>query len=279
MVIPFFAAAGGAISLVLTKIVLSKQKVSYKVYLAITFALLFFAMLVLAPFLLRIHPGALSPANVFLLVFVGLLATVYNLLFFHGLQEESLNETETIWMFVPLIIVILSVIIYPAERNLYVFIPALISGAVLILSHIKKHHLRFSSGAHLILGSVFLISFEAIIIRYLLQFYSPFSLYLVRVGIAGILTWLYVRPHVGKIKPITWIYFIFTCIFVLIQFLFTYWSYAVNGLVYTMLILNLLPVLVFAYAWTLGHEKFEWKKFVAAIVILGCVVAVQILNH
>jgi drug/metabolite transporter (DMT)-like permease len=279
MLIPFFASASGAVNLILSKKVISKHKLSYKIFLAVTFAIIFFIMLLFSPFLLHIHPGALNTVNVFLLVFVGLLAFIYNLLFFHGLQKESLNETETIWMFVPIAIVILSVIFYPAERNLYVFIPALISGAALFLSHIKRHHLKFSSGAHLILSSVLLIAFEAIIIRYLLQFYSPFSLYFVRVGIAGIFTWLYARPHVGKIKPVSWLYLIIICIFVLIQFLFTYWSYAVNGLVYTMLILNLLPVMVFGYAWTFGKEKFELKKFLAAVVILGCVIAVQILGH
>ncbi|MBW3014037.1 DMT family transporter [Candidatus Woesearchaeota archaeon] len=279
MVIPFFAAVGGAVNMVLSKKVLSKHKMSYKLFLAITTAILFLMCLILSPFLIAIHPGALVPVNVFLLIFVGVLSFIYNLLFFHGLQEESLNETETVWMFLPLLIVILSLIFYPAERNYYIFIPALISGAALILSHIKRHHVDFSRGAHLILLSVVVAAFEAIFIRYLLDFYNPFSLYFVRIGIAAILMWLYAKPHVGKVKSKSWLYIIILSVFVLIQFIFTYWSYAVNGLVYTMLILNLLPVMIFAYAWTLGKERFEWKKFLAAIVILGCVIAVQILGH
>lgn len=279
MIIPFSAAVSGALNMILSKIVISKQRMEYHIYITVTMVMLFLMSLILSPLLISVHPGALAPINVLILAFVGILAAVYNLLFFHGLEQESLNETETIWLFLPLFITVLSLIVYPAERDWSVVIPTIISASALLLSHIKKHHVNFSAGAQLLLGSVFLMSIEALFLRYLLQFYSPFSLYLVRVGIASMLLILYVRPNVGAVKRKSWMYMFIICPLVLVQFLFTYWSYSVNGLVYTMLILNLLPVIVFAWAWTKGKERFEWRKFIAAFVILGCVIAVQILGH
>jgi drug/metabolite transporter (DMT)-like permease len=277
MIIPLTAALAGAVAVILSKRILTFQKINYRVFASFAMIQLFVIMLFVSPIFFKPTDGMFTVTSIYLLVITAVIAAAYNLFFYHGLSEDTLVDAESVIMMAPLLTTVLSIAFFVDERNLFIIIPAIVAGVALLLSHIRKHHLFFSKGDNYLLFALGLVSIEAIFLKLLLRTFSPFTAYFLRVAIVAFILWLIVRPNLTKLSMKTITKMAIFNVFVLIQFSFTYWSYKVHGVVYSTLILTILPVLVLVWAFSVEREKLEMRKFIAVAVILASILAVQLL--
>ncbi len=278
---PVIAAFALAFDTAYSKIFLSKYKWGHKEFVTASFLSIVFVLLIIAPFLATVREGAFSLINVLMLLIVVVIACFYNILFFHGLKEEDLTETENLYMFMPLFAVVLAAIVFKDERNIQYLIPALIAAFALIFSHIEKKHIRFHHGSMLVLASAFLVAVESLFVKKLIDYYSPVALYLIRTGFVALILLAYTKPGVKMIKMMKERLFglVLIGVSVAIGYPLMFYSYNRFGIVLTTLALSLIPVLVYAYAITFMKEKIAAKRLIAGIIILAMVVYVQITNN
>ncbi|MBW2987720.1 EamA family transporter [Candidatus Woesearchaeota archaeon] len=277
MIIPFIAAIAGAISLILSKRILKNEILDYRLFASFGMIQLFVIMLIVSPLMFKPVPSMFNVSSIYILIIIAVIAAAYNLFYYHGLSEDTLVDAESVVMMAPLLTTVLSIAFFVDERNILIIIPAIIAGGALLLSHIKKHHLFFSRGDEYLLLALGLVSIEAILLKLLLRTFPPFTAYFLRVAVVAFILWLVVRPNFTKLSMKTVTKMAIFNIFVLVSFTFTYWSYKVHGIVYSTLVLTLLPVLVLVWAFSVEREKLEIRKFVAVAVILASILAVQLL--
>ncbi len=276
-IIPTIAAVSGSLEMFLNKFILSKEKVNYKLFTAASFILLSLLMLIISPFLFEFNYNFFLPINIILLLVVVVIGTIANVWLFHGMKSEQLTETDALLVFGNMFTILFSAIVYADERNPYILIPALIASLALVLSHVKKHHLKFHKSALMILGAMVFFAVENVIVKSLLNTYNAFSLYFIRCFFIMIILVIYFRPNIVSLGKKRFFHLTITQILIIIQLVLTYYSFQKFGVVYTMLIMTLMPILLYIYALFWLKEKLEMKKMIAGIVILICVVVAQIL--
>lgn len=276
-IVPIIASVSGSLEVFLNKYILSKERVNYKLFTALSFIVISVIMLIISPFLFEYNKSFFDPFNILFFIVIVIIGTIANVLLFKGMKKEKLTEADSMIVFGGFFTILLSIFIYADERNPYILIPALIASAALILSHIKKHHVKFHKAALLILIATLLFAVENVIIKYLLRTYNPFTLYFLRCVFIALLLGFVFKPDFKKLSKKKYFHLAVAQVFIIIQLVLTYYSYKHYGVVYTSLILTLLPILVYIYAVIWLKEKLEMKKTIAGIVILVCVVVAQIL--
>jgi len=277
MIYPFLAAILNTGSSLFEKFIFNHKRKRFKVFVPLLFLFSFlFLIIFFYPFLGEIKIGAFSIFALVLLGVVVITASIRNMLYYYGLQREGLSEIEPFMVFVPLLTIIIASILYPDERNWKVLILAFIAAFALIFSHIEKKHLVFDKGIIPIMGAVFLEAAEANMIKELLYFYSPIAMYTIRVGLVALLLFLVFKPSFKKIskdefRKLTFVSFLWVLIMI-----FTYYGYQTVGVVYTVLVLMLAPVLIVTGSYLiLKEKKIKRRDIIALIIVMICVIAAQ----
>tara|TARA_Y100000034_G_scaffold91319_1_gene110142 strand:- start:177 stop:1019 length:843 start_codon:yes stop_codon:yes gene_type:complete len=276
-IIPTIAAVSGSLEMFLNKFILSREKVNYKLFTSVSFLLLSLIMLIISPFFFEFSSDFFLPINLILLVVIVIIGTIANVLLFHGMKAEKLTEIDALFVFGGFFTILLTALIYADERNPYILIPAVIASIALILSHVKKHHIKFHKTGLMVLGATLLFAFENVIVKYLLVTYNAFSLYFIRSFLIMLVLVIYFKPNLKKLNGKKYFHLTVTQVLIIVQLVLTYYSFQRFGVVYTMLIMTLMPILLYIYALVWLKEKLEWKKAVAGVVILVCVVVAQVL--
>ena len=279
--IPFFGAFLEAVGTVLEKKIL-KGKINFKSYNVFSFLaiiiLLIPCLIVLGHFFpllfsLKIQAGALELKNILIMSAIIALSILANLFVFYAMKWEKITEIEPLRLFQPLFVVIFAFILYSSERQTgtSLIIAAIIASLALILSHIRKHHLRISKySIAAFFGSIFFAA-ELAISKEILNFYSPMSFYLVRCFFIFIITFFIFRPKFSSIPNKKWPYvFLVAFIWILYRILL-YFSYETKGIIITTLLFILAPVFIYTLSYFYLKEKPNWRNIIAAIVILICV--------
>lgn len=277
LIIPIIAAVSGSLEMFLNKFILSKEKVGYKLFTSASFVLISVLMFIVSPFLFEYNKDFFLPVNLLFFWMIVGIGVVANIMLFHGMKSEKLTESDSMLVFGSMFTILLSAIIYSDERNLSVLIPALVASFALIWSHIKKHHLVFHKAALLVLGATFLFGVENVIVKYLLYTYNAFTLYFVRCIFVAVILVICFRPNLLSLGEKKLFHLTITQVLIIIQVVLSFYSFGRYGVVYTSLILTLLPVLLYVYALVWLKEKLEIKKAIAGVVILMCVVVAQII--
>src|SRR3989344_1298885 len=143
--IPILGALALATGTILEKIVLVKRKIDIKIYQTASFFAIILVMIPFIYFFWRIDSQAFKLKNLFIFLLVIISSIIANLFAFYSLKREKITNIEPARILEPLFVVILAVIFsfFEAglyERNMKIVIPAIISGAVLMFSHIEKYH-------------------------------------------------------------------------------------------------------------------------------------------
>ncbi len=279
-VFPILAAILQAGSFTVDKIVLSIRKVNFKTYTGISFPLIFLITLVI--FLIFRPPLPLElfseKLGILLLVSVSMLI-ITNLIYYRALDSDSLGEIQTLDLLPTIPIIIFSGIIFADERKFYLVIPALIASIAVIWSHWEQHHFKIAKNT-LPLGVWVLITapIDAAVSKILLENWNPISLELVRDGIiAAILGPLFFK-YTRQITSKPFYLLVATNILTSIAWILFYFSYQRLGIIYTILLFSLQPLLVYFASVFLLKEPLEWKKVVAFIVVLSSIALSQIIK-
>ncbi|OGD57119.1 hypothetical protein A2V71_01645 [Candidatus Berkelbacteria bacterium RBG_13_40_8] len=269
---PLIATVSQAIGVFVDKIILTRKQVTLHVYIPILFLFLCLTVGVLFPFLGWVNADFFKPLYLLLFLAMIVAAIIWNLFYYKGLQSEKIHEYELIVMFQPLLTIILATLLFKGERNIHIVIASVIAALALIISHIRKQHFELSPGAWSLVWAVIFMSIELIILKELLNVFSPVALYFFRTGILFIFFFLYYRPQVNKIAPANLYLILASAALGTVQMVAKFYGFEAYGVVYTSLILILSPLLVYALSMFLLHERLKLRTVVSFLVILGCIV-------
>lgn len=226
----------------------------------------------LFPFFGRVDPKAFSGEYLLYFFAVIIIAFVYNYLYYYSLNHEKVTEVEPLAMSHSIIAVVLAALIYPSERDVLVFILALVAATALIFSRIEKNQIKFDKHAYAMLGFATLFAVETLFLKKLLEVYSPIALYSVRTGVLALLFFIFLKPNLKKLDPKKIGIIFLDAVSVSLQYIALYFAYSKIGLIRTSLIVTLGPVLIFVFSYIFLKEKIVIKKILADVVILACVV-------
>lgn len=279
-ILPIFAAFLQAGSFTLDKIVLSIRRVNFKTYTGVSFPLIFLITLVI--FLIFRPPLSfeLFSGNLLWLLLVSIIIMVItNLVFYRALDDDKLSEIQTLNLLPGIPIIIFSSIIFADERNYFVIIPALIASFAIIWSHWQHHHFEIAKKSlPFLIWSLSIAPVGAAISKVLLANWNPISLELVRSGtIALILGPLFFR-YSSKITGKSFFILFAANILTSIAWILYYFSYQISGIVFTILVFSLQPLLVYFSSVFILKEPLRWKKVIAFFIVLLSIAAAKIIR-
>lgn len=276
MIEAVIASLGYAGGVMADKLVLSKYRIPVMRFIPLLFIWLAIITAVLIPRLGRIKMSAFSDWRyVGLLLAMILVATIWNILYYKGIQQENLHEFELIMLLSPLATVVLATILLPAERNAGIFIPALIASVVLIATRFRKHHATLGKAAWRTIAAMLLLSFESILIKELLAVFSPVSLYFIRTAMLALVFVLLYRPKIFAMPKRAFVLVILSAAFGVIQMVLKFYGLRSLGVVETTMILILGPFLVYLLSAVIFKESIYKRDLFATAVVAACILYVE----
>lgn len=276
---PVASAILQAGSATLDKIILNIKRVTYKTYTGISFPLiLLINLLVFLIFLPKISSSMFSGILVFFILLSSIVSIISNLFWYKALKEDCLNEMQAISLFSNIPLIIFTSLFFASERNYPAIMLALIATLAIVWSHWKNHHLKIAKPIIPYLVFMLLISpFRGVVSKVLLQSWNPISLQVITSILPALFFFFYYIKSVEKVKFKTFLILLVTNILSAIAWILYYFSYQRIGIIQTVLIFSLQPLLVYFSSILLIREKFHWKKFLAFVIILACIVLSQVL--
>jgi drug/metabolite transporter (DMT)-like permease len=262
-----------AFGVTLDKVILSYRKIPVKDFIPIVF---FFLSLFTIPALF--FKGGINWQELLTLKYIIfyflmiIIAILWNVLYYHGVRSERVQEFELILMLNPLIVILLATFFFPMERNLQIIIAGIIASFALIFAHLKREHLVFSKAALWLIICVILMSVETILHRVLLNFISPASLYFSRTLILLIFFTLFYRPNVFGLNKTSIGLIALNGFLGAIQFVARFYGYRDAGVIITTLILTSAPILVYLAAYFYFKETIKKRMIFAGLIILACII-------
>ncbi len=279
--IPIIGSLALAWGTIFEKIILRKKKIGIQTFHLFSFIALFIIMLPLIFFFWEVKPGALQITNLALMFLVVVFSIAANLLVYYSLKWDKVTNLEPAKMVEPLFVVLLALLfsfVYEEhfDRNFNIIIPALIAGGALVFSHIKKHHLEFNKYFLAAVAGSFLFAVELVLSKFLLDFYSPLSLYFVRVFFIIFFSFFILKPKFKTLNKRIKLQIFGIAIIWVVYRIVVYYGYIQLGVTFTTLMMMLSPLFIYAFAWKYLKEKLDWKNITAAVIILGCIFYVLI---
>ncbi|VVB79233.1 EamA-like transporter family protein [uncultured archaeon] len=275
--LPVVGAVANAFSVIFQRIILVKKKVDIKSFQVTAFLAATLLFLPFVYFFFHVSPEALTTTNIILFLVVILFSIVANLALFYSIKGEKISSLEPAFALEPLFTVILAVIASfffegLFDRNLNIVIPAFIAGIALVLSHVKRHHLRFDNYFIAAIVASFFFASELVVSKFILDYYTPLTFYFLRCLGVFLVSLLIFRPKFSGINnkirlEILGIAFLWISFRVIV-----YYGYLNLGVVFTTLIVMLAPIFTYFLAWWILKEKIRWQDIVTSLIIIACVV-------
>ena len=279
-IFPILAALLQAGSFILDKVVLSIRRVSFKTYMGVSFPLIFIITLIIflifrPPLSMELLSGNL---RWLLLISIGM-AIITNLMFYRALDDDGLGEIQTFDLLHNIPIIIFASVIFSDERNFIVIIPALVASLAVIWSHWEHHHFKImKKTAPYLVWTLIAAPFGASISKTLLDNWNPISLELVRSGALAIIIGPLFFRFASKIPLKGFLILLGTNVLTTVAWILFYFSYQRSGIVYTILIFSIQPLLVYFASLLVLKEKLHWKKAVAFAVVLVSIIIAQVIG-
>lgn len=267
------ATLAQTLGITVDKIGLSKKRIPIKVFIPVLFFFLALFTLPLICWLGGIDWNQLfTPKYLFLYIVMIILAFGWNILYYVGIKAEQVQEFELILMLNPLLVILLATMFFKEERDLQVLLASFIAAMALIFAHVRREHLQFSKGAIYLLGCVVIMSIETIFHRFLLEIFSPASLYFSRTLILFIIFVLFYHPKVSRIKSKAIFLVAATSLLGVIQFVARFYGYRDFGVIITTLMLTIAPILVYFVAYTYFKERVRKRMIISGLIILAAII-------
>jgi uncharacterized membrane protein len=199
-----------------------------------------------------------------------------NLIFYSALKTDLLSEIQTIELLKELPLIIFSAIIFSDERNYFIIALSLISACSVIWSHWQKKGFGIAKKTlPLLIWNLLANPFRGIISKALLEIWNPISLQLIRDGTIGLIFFLIFFKDIKKMPKKAIPFLLLTNLLTSIAWIFYYYSYQSLGIIYTVLIFSLQPLIVYFAGLIFFKEKFSPKKLISFIIILIAIVLAQ----
>lgn len=278
LIFPVGAAVLQAASFTLDKVVLSIKRITYRTYIGISFPLIFFITLII--FFIFKPPLSLSLFSgkfIWLILLSAVLTIATNLIFYKALDADKLGEIETLSLLGNIPLIIFTGFIFTSERNPLIIFLALLASSSVIWSHWKGHHLQIAKKTKLYLFWTLLIApFGAIITKVLLTIWNPISFELVRSGLVALILGPVFLRYEKNASLKAFLLLIVTNALTSVAWILYFFSFQKLGIIQTVLIFSLQPLLVYFASIILLKEKVQWKKFTSFLIILASIVVARV---
>lgn len=276
---PFIAALADAVSVVIDKIVLGRQKLPIKLFIPLVFILVFVLTMIFVPFLGTIdYEQVLREKYITYFILMVTLAISWNIFYYQSIQKAKLYEHEMIIMLFPAVTILLASILLPGEYDRRIFIAAMVAVGALALSKLERGHFRFNHYSINLFVAVLLMAMEILVIKELLAIYSPVMLYALRTGIIAIFFLLCYRPKLTEVPLASFGYVLVSSALGALFMVMRYYGFKDLGVVHTTLILIISPFLVYLASARFFGERIKLRTKIAAIVIMICICYVTIID-
>lgn len=279
MIYPFLAVVFDVITLIATKRLFRRfGALTYRSFAVWLFIWIIAIGLVLAPWFASVHPTALEPRYLWMLLAIALLAANHNLLYYFSLEREKITAIEPFLLVSPIITILIANLFYASERSWHVYVAAGIAGAVLSWLYLRKCHLKLDLSIKALVGFAILYGLEAVVIKQLLAVYSPLAMYLVRATVTAIFLLVLEKGRLVRLTPRQIPYFLLIAGAAVAASTAIYSAYREVGISLTIFMLLLSPILVYLLSALWLREKLTWKNMVASAVIVGLVIWLAIVR-
>ncbi len=277
-IFPLLAAVLQAGSFTIDKVVLGIRRVSFKTYISISFPLIFLITFIIFALFRPPFSSELLAGSLGYLLFVSIaMIMVTNLLFYRALDEDRLGEIQTLDLLHSIPIIVFSSIIFADERRFFVVLPALIASGAIIWSHWEHHHFKIRRNTMpFLLWSLAAAPIGASISKVLLSAWNPISLEFVRSGALAVLFGAIFHRQRKSVPLQTLPLFILTNVLSAVAWILFYFSYQRSGIIYTILLFSLQPLLVYFASLIFLKEPLQPKKITAFLIVLASIVVAQI---
>lgn len=261
--------AGGVIT---DKIILSKYRTPVLRFIPLLFIWLAVITAIFVPLWGEIKiESIISLKYILLFCAMILLAVIWNIFYYRGIQKEEIHEFELIMLLSPLMTIIFAEIFLPAERSLSTLIAGLVASLALIITRFRRHHLKIGKTAWLTMLAMVLMSFESIIIKELLSVLSPVMLYFIRTAVISLVFLILYRPKLFEVSRDVYGLTIISAIFGVVQMVLKFYGFQNLGVIETTTILVLGPFLVYFFSFFYFREKIFKRDVFAALVVIASI--------
>ena len=275
LIFPILSAVLQAASFSLDKVILSFKKIDFRGYIGVSFPLIFFInLLIFFTFDPPISRELIYKTFWWLFASVAL-TIASNVIYYRALKRDKLSEMEVIGLLTALPVIIFSGLAFSDERNYFILIPALIASAAIVWSHLKKGHLLIKKDTlPFLIWSLTMAPLAAAVSKILLSDWNPISLEMLRMGAVTAAVAPFFQKQVKTISAHAIWFLVLTNVLTSIAWILFYFSYQRLGIVYTMLLFSIQPILVYFAAIFILKEKIDRKKIIAfAIALLSIAIA------
>lgn len=275
MIEAIIASLGYAGGVITDKIIISKYRVPLGRFAPLLFVWLAVITAIFVPIWGKVDFEQFLTYQ-YITIFVGLIivAVIWNIFYYRGIQKEEIHEFELIMMLSPLITVVFAEIFLPSERSLPVFIAAVIASAALIATRFRRHHLRINKTTWQTILAMVLMSGESILIKNMLGIMSPVTLYFLRTAVIALVFLIMYKPKLFQMPKEAYGLIILSAIAGVVQMVLKFYGFQNLGVVETTMILILGPFLVYFFSTYYFKEKMLKRDLFAAAVVVGCILYV-----
>lgn len=264
--------AGGVLA---DKVILSKYKVPVLRFIPLLFVWLAVITATFLPKFGGLHPQLLNWKIVLLGIAMIVVAVLWNVFYYQGIQKENLHEFELIMLLSPLVTIMFAELFLPSERNITTFLASIVASFALIFARFKSHHLKVSKVAKRTIISMVLMSFESILLKELLSVFQPVTLYFIRTLIIAAVFMLMFKPKILQMPTMAFGLTILSALFGVVQMVLKFYGFQNLGIIETTMILILGPFLVYIGSSVWFKEKLFKRDVAAALVVVLCILYVQ----
>jgi drug/metabolite transporter (DMT)-like permease len=272
--LPLFAVLLNSISVVIDKAVLRRHSINPGVYcgwifVATAILLSLSALFIPSPVL----PQAMEWGNIGLLAASILLILTLNYLWYYAIKDEDLHEVQGLELIRNIPAMLFAAMLFPAERSIALIVLGALATAGIFSSHI--HNRKITLHKRLIplaLFLVFLSPWNASLTRLLLNSWSPIALDIVR-SLAVVVLFL---PFLYRHRNFRWkeiaLPLVVSAAASSAAWILVYYSYLASGVVETLLLLLVQPILVYGMSSFLLGERITRRQgigFAIAITAIG----------
>lgn len=274
---PLLAAVLQASSFTLDKAILNIRRINYRTYVAISFPMLLVIDLAIFAIFKPPLDWSLFTGRLGALLFatIGVLIGT-NLLYYRALKDDHLSEIQTVGLIAQVPVVIVTGILFADERNFVVIIPALVASLALVWSHWEHHRLAIRAHTLPFILWIFVTApVMAAMAKLLLAHWHPISLELVRDGSTALVLGPLFASSVRLASPRSWFLLVATNVLSACAWILYFLGYQRLGVVYTVLLFSLQPLLVYLFSLIFLGEPLVKKKFIAFLIVLASIAAAQ----
>ena len=279
LALPLLAAITDAGSLILSKLFLRRfGRLTFKEFNWLAFLGIVTVLVVISILFDQFPTRQMIFSNWPQLLGLAGLGTFANVLFFRGLEGESVSNVEPFIIFKPLAAILIASLAFPSERSLVIYLTIIASALILAWAHFSNKKIKLSSELLSIMGFWGVYGVELIFVNNLLDVFTPIELYLIRCAFVFVALTIVSRPNFSIMRWNHIPYSIMLGALAVLAVVAIYTSFQQIGLASSMLVMVISPILVYWFSAHLLKEKWSNKNIISSVLIVLLVVIASWIN-